>query len=123
MSGQAFSKDPFMLEYCLDRDIRHKKLGIKLLIIFYQHQNLFLIRLLQIKWLKKPLCFIHRWDIHFFVEYSSNATFSSNEMGILSADLNNINLEEVNFYEDHPKTIINVRLLAWHNKLTTMQNI
>ena len=52
MSGQAFSKDPFMLEYCLDIDIRHKKLGIKLLIIFYQHQNLFLIRLLQIKWLK-----------------------------------------------------------------------
>ena len=33
-------------------------------------------------------------------------------MGILNADLNNINLEEVNFYEDHPKTIINVRLLA-----------
>ena len=33
-------------------------------------------------------------------------------MGILSADLNNTNLDEVNFDEDYPKTIINVRLLA-----------
>ena len=33
-------------------------------------------------------------------------------MGILSLDLNNINLGDVNFDEDDPKTIIHVRLMA-----------
>ena len=31
-------------------------------------------------------------------------------MGILSEDYNNINLEDVNFNEDYPKTIVEVRL-------------
>ena len=39
-------------------------------------------------------------------------------MGILSVDLNNINLDDANFHEDDPKTIIHVRILAWHNKRT-----
>ena len=34
-------------------------------------------------------------------------------MGILNIDLNNINLDN-NFDEEHPDTIILVRLLAWH---------
>ena len=38
-------------------------------------------------------------------------------MGILSIDLNNINVYDANFYVDDPKTLIHVRLLAWHNKL------
>ena len=37
-------------------------------------------------------------------------------MDILSVDLNNINLDDVNFDEDDRETIINVRLLAWRNK-------
>ena len=36
-------------------------------------------------------------------------------MGFLCVDLNNINLDNVNFYEDCPETIIHVRLLAWCN--------
>ena len=36
-------------------------------------------------------------------------------MGILSADLDNIDLDDVNFDEDDPETIIHVRLLAWCN--------
>ena len=31
---------------------------------------------------------------------------------ILNADLDNFNLDDVNFYEDDPETIINVRLLT-----------
>ena len=54
--------------------------------------------------------------IYFFHENSGNVTFSSNEMGILSVDLSNINFDDGNFYEDGPKTITHVRLLAWHNK-------
>ena len=37
-------------------------------------------------------------------------------MCVFSVDLNNINLDDANFYEDDPKTIINVRRLVWHNK-------
>ena len=33
-------------------------------------------------------------------------------MGILSVVLNNINLDDVNFDEDDPETIIHVRLMA-----------
>ena len=37
-------------------------------------------------------------------------------MGILSVDLNKINLNDVNFDEDDPETIIHNKLLAWRNK-------
>ena len=37
-------------------------------------------------------------------------------MGILNIDLNNINLEDTNYDEDDPDTIIHIRLLAWHIK-------
>ena len=33
-------------------------------------------------------------------------------MGILSVDLNNFNLRDVNFNEDDPETLIHVRLMA-----------
>ena len=42
---------------------------------------------------------------------------SSAEMGILSVDFNNINLEDLNFYEYDPETIIHVRFMAWRNRL------
>ena len=51
-------------------------------------------------------------DIDFFNENSGNVTFSKDEMGILSVVLNNINLDDVNFDEDDPETIIHVRLMA-----------
>ena len=37
-------------------------------------------------------------------------------MGILSVDLDKIYLDDVNFFEYEPETIIHVRLLAWQNK-------
>ena len=37
-------------------------------------------------------------------------------MDILSIDLNNINLDDTNYDEDDPETIIYIRLLAWHIK-------
>ena len=50
-------------------------------------------------------------------EDSNNVTFFDDEIGILSVDLDKINLDDVNFDEDYPKTSIHVRLLAWHNGL------
>ena len=38
-------------------------------------------------------------------------------MGILSVDLNNINLNDANFDDNDPETIVHVRLLAWCNQL------
>ena len=37
-------------------------------------------------------------------------------MGILNTDLNNINLDDTDYDEDDPETIIYIRLLAWHIK-------
>ena len=41
--------------------------------------------------------------------------FVNNEMGILSVNLNNIDLDN-NFDENDLDTIILIRLLAWHSK-------
>ena len=54
-------------------------------------------------------------DMLFLDEDSGNVTFRSDEMGILR-DLNNMNLNNASFYEDDPKTIIHVKVLACHNK-------
>ena len=55
--------------------------------------------------------------IYFFDEDFGNVTFSSDEMGILSIDLNNINLDDGSFYEDDCDIIIHVTLIAWHNRI------
>ena len=47
---------------------------------------------------------------------SGDAVFSCNEMDILSIDLNNIELDDTNYDEDEPETIIHIKLLAWHIK-------
>ena len=55
--------------------------------------------------------------IYFFFDECFKVTFFANEMGILGVDLDKINLEDDNFYKDDPDTTINVRLLAWPNKI------
>ena len=37
-------------------------------------------------------------------------------MAILNIDLTNINLDDTNYEEHDPDTIILIRLLDWHNK-------
>ena len=48
-------------------------------------------------------------------EDSRDVTFCCNKMGILSLNLNNINLDN-NFDEDDPDTIILIRLLGRHSE-------
>ena len=55
-------------------------------------------------------------NILYFNEDSVNVVFSCNDMGVLNIDLNNINLDDSNYDEDDPETIIYIRLLAWHMK-------
>ena len=57
-------------------------------------------------------------DATIFVKVGSNhVTFFSDEMGVLGEDLNNINLDHVNFDQDNPETIIHVRLMACRNRI------
>ena len=55
-------------------------------------------------------------NILYFNEDSGNVVFTCNGTGILNIDLNNINLDDTNYDEDDPDTIILVRLLASHIK-------
>ena len=48
-----------------------------------------------------------------FNEDSSDAIFSCNKLSILIIDLYNINLDNTNYDEDNPETIIHIRVLAW----------
>ena len=38
-------------------------------------------------------------------------------MGVFSSDIDIINLDDVNFDEDDPKTIFYVRRMTWHKRL------
>ena len=57
-------------------------------------------------------------DILFSEGDSYNVTFCNDEMGILSADLNNSNLDNANCDGNDPETIIYVRLMTWYNRLS-----
>ena len=48
----------------------------------------------------------------YFDEDSGNATFCCNEMGFLSVGINNLN--DTNYEEDDPDSIIQFRILAWY---------
>ena len=82
---------------------------MKLLMILYQHWNLFPIG-------KNFFTALYAdKNILYFNEDSVNVVFLCNEMGIFNIDLMNINLDNV-FDEDDPDTITLTRLLAWHNE-------
>ena len=50
-------------------------------------------------------------DIH-----SDIATFFSDDMGLNTIYLNNINLDDANFDNYDPETIIDVRFMVWFNR-------
>ena len=58
-----------------------------------------------------------------FNEDSGNTIFSCNEMGILSTDLNNIDLNDTNYDKDDPETIIHIKLLAGHIKFEKRKSL
>ena len=52
----------------------------------------------------------------YFNKNSGNTIFSYNEMRVLNINHNNIDLDDTNYDEDNPETIILIRLLSWHIK-------
>ena len=94
-------------------DIRPKKCVIKLLIFFYQHYNLFLITLLQIKCFKKlDNDVFSNNDIVFLYADSDFVTYFSDDIDLNTINFDNINIDNDDFDEDDPETIINVKLMA-----------
>ena len=70
-----------------------------------------------IKMIKRLLTAVYADEnILYFNKDSSNVVFNCNGMGILNIDLNNINLDDTNYDEDDPDTIILIILLASHTK-------
>ena len=51
-----------------------------------------------------------------YFDKDSGDVFTCNGMGVLIIDYNNINLDDTNYDEDDPDTIILIRLLAWYIK-------
>ena len=106
---KTVSKDPFTVKYChgryktqeiCDKAIDHFLPALKFVSNWFARS----------KMIKKVHSFFFaNNDIFFFDEDSGNVTFSSDEMGILCIDLNNVNVDDVNFDEDDPETIIHVR--------------
>ena len=68
------------------------------------------------KMIKKPFTALYADEniFHFNVD-SGKILFNCNEISILIFYLGNINLDD-HFDEDHPNTIILIRVLAWHIK-------
>ena len=108
------SSYPFLVVYCPDKYIPQKMCdeaddslaALKLI------PNWFVTR----KMIKKLYIALYTDDSFlFFHEDPGDVTFCCNEMGILSVNLNNINLDN-NFDEDDPNNIILILLLAWHSR-------
>ena len=116
MCDIAVLEDPFMLKYCLDRyntqEICDKPIDDFLPALKFAPDWFVTSEI--IKKLQNAL--FTDDNRLFFDEDSGNVTFSSDKIGILNADLNNIN-RDGNFDEDDPETIIHPRLMAWHNRL------
>ena len=51
-------------------------------------------------------------DIVYVNTNSDNATFHSNDMGLVNIDLINVSLNDDNFHDDDPKTIIHIGLMV-----------
>ena len=69
------------------------------------------------KKMKNFMMFYSQMMVYSFLMKILIMSFCSDEMVILSVDLNNINLGGVNFFEDDPKTIIHVGYMTWRNRL------
>ena len=118
MHDKAFSEDPFVLKYCLDRektqDVCDKVVNdISSILNFVTNEIL--------KNVYNAL--FADDDIHLFDEGTGNDAFSSDENGIPKVDLDNIKLDDPIFYEDGSKTINHIRLLTWHNSKIDRNNV
>ena len=108
---KAISENPFMLKYFHDK-YKTQQICDEVVDDFLKALKFVLDWFVISKMIKKLSTALYADDgLLFFDEDSgSNVTFCCNEMGILSVNLNNINLDDTKYEEDDPDTIILVRL-------------
>ena len=116
MCDKIVSEDPFKLKYCHNRyksqEMCDKVVDDSLPVLKFV-PDWFVTS----KVIKKLLTVLYADDnILCFNKDSGDAIFSCYEIGILSIDLNNINLDNTNYDGDDPETIVHIRLLSWHIK-------
>ena len=116
MCDKIVSQFPFILKYCPDKYIIQKMCD-EAVDDFLPTLNFVPDWFVTSKMIKKLFtAFYAVENILYFNEDSDNVVFNCNEMGIVNIDVNCTNLDDNNFDEDDPDTIIHVRLLAWHIK-------
>ena len=112
MCGRVIYEDPFMLVYCPDR-YKTQKMCDEAVDDCLAALKFIPDWFVTSKMIKKLLSALYADDnIFHFNEDSGDDIFFCNEIGILSVDLNNINLNYTNYDEDDPETFIYVILLA-----------
>ena len=116
MCDKIVSEDPFKLKYCHNRyksqEMCDKVVDDSLPVLKFV-PDWFVTS----KVIKKLLTVLYADDnILCFNKDSGDAIFSCYEIGILSIDLNNINLDNTNYDGDDPETIVHIRLLSSHIK-------
>ena len=113
MCYSVFSIDSVMLKLCLDRYNTQRMFDEAVddyLSAWKFVPNWFLTTDKKIRKLHEAL--FNNDDKLFFDEDFCNVTFFADQKGILKVDFDKINLDGVDFYEDHPRTIIHVRRLV-----------
>ena len=116
MCDKAVSNDPFMVKYCVDR-YKTQEMCNKAVNDFLPALK-FIPDWFVTSKLSKSLddALFSSDDILFFDEDCNSVTSFGGEIGILSVDLDRINLDDVNFHEDDPETIIQDTPMAWPNR-------
>ena len=116
MCNKIIPKNPFVLKNCPDKYITQNMCDAAV-DNFLPTLNFVCDWFVTSKMMKKlftALCTDQ--NILYFDEDIGHIVFNCNEMDTLNVDLNCINLNDNNFDEDDPDTIIHVKLLAWHTK-------
>ena len=118
MYDKIISEDPFNLKYCHNRYMTQQMYN-KSIDDFLSELKFVLTN----KMIKKLHTALYADDdILYFREDCSDAIFLCNEMVIFSIDPNDINVNDTNFDEDDPETIIHIRPLAWHIIISKTQS-
>ena len=50
-------------------------------------------------------------------------TFFSDDMVLVNVDFNNVSLDDVNFDNDDPKTMIHIRLMTWCDRYKQQRHV
>ena len=109
---RVVSEDPSLTVYCPDKYIT-QRISDEAVDISLAESKFILDWFVASKMLEKLYNASFADENTLYFNENSAVTFCYDEMGILSVNLNDINLDN-NFDEDDPDTIILIRLLAWH---------